>query len=367
MNVNINAQEAEQVFRSAIEQVQSQGWTPAGPHSGQIQAVISGTHKTYRYILLNGLLAKATNGDCNPIVLQAGSGLDGAFDARSLCHNVVVPIERELLDGRLGASNEPFLNKPARFPELSTSNAVRRGSDMNMLQKTIEVLSNTNTSEQALVSLNDCIYWVFQRETANFTVTLPDDIDGFEKSSLVEFAKELVSKSMEGETCALLASISFDIAAYVMGNDLEVKMHKVNQAGSSSNEISDIDVYENGNLKYTAEVKDKEFTAHDVEHAVQKARGAGSDSLIFIKGPRGKLSGASEDDLQNGWSEKGFTVHFIGIIDHFSSIFSLASSIDANSFIEWVNRHASYANIKDETSRHLNDCISNLIDNSGEQ
>ena len=38
---------------------------------------------------------------------------------------VIVPFDTEVLNKALGGSNEPFLNKPARFPELSTSNAVR--------------------------------------------------------------------------------------------------------------------------------------------------------------------------------------------------------------------------------------------------
>ena len=231
MNVTVDAQQAEQILRSSIAQVQSEGWGPSGPYSDQIQAVILGTHKTYRYILLNGLLAKATNEDCNPVVLQAGSELDGAFDARSLCHGVVVPLERELLGDRLGASNEPFLNKPARFPELVTTNAVRRGNDTRMLHDAIEVLSNIATSVEARTALNDCIYWVFQRESRNLMDHLSGNDGDFQQSSLIAFAEELISKSVEGETCALLAGTTFNIAALALGRPFEVRTHKVNQAG----------------------------------------------------------------------------------------------------------------------------------------
>ena len=40
---------------------------------------------------------------------------------------------RIFLGNRLGGSNEPFLNKPARFTELSETNAVRGGKNKNTL------------------------------------------------------------------------------------------------------------------------------------------------------------------------------------------------------------------------------------------
>ena len=75
-----------------------------------ITTVLTGSRKTYKYILITGILAKASNTSTNPIALQAGAPLKGAFDARSLCHKVLVPFERDFLDNVLGGSNEPFLN-----------------------------------------------------------------------------------------------------------------------------------------------------------------------------------------------------------------------------------------------------------------
>ena len=356
MNVTVDAKKAEKILRSSINQVQNNGWKLCSPFSLQIKAVILGTHKTYRYILLNGLLAKATNGNCNPLVLQAGSSLDGAFDARSLCHDIVVPIERELLGERLGASNEPFLNKPARFPELSTKNAVRGGNDTILLNKAIDTLGNVGPGKEALAALNDCIYWVFQRESRNLEDYLNGSTDSFQPSSLISFAKDLISASIEGETCAILSGAIFSLIGLHTGRNLDVKTHKVNQAGSSSKEISDIDVYENGSLVYTAEVKDKVFTPQDVEHAVGKVAIAGHDSLIFIKGPRGTLSKATEEDLVKLWQEKGFNLYFVKIFEYFTSVLSITSNVDKNEFMSWINHHADSAKIKDDTFTHLVQC-----------
>ena len=115
-----------------------------------IQTVLMGSHKTYRYILVNALLAKATNNEVNALSLQKGDGKKGKYDARSLCHKVLVPFERLRLQGCLGDSNEPFLNKPARFVILSTSNAVRAGRDRETLESVIDILSSITSSEDVI-------------------------------------------------------------------------------------------------------------------------------------------------------------------------------------------------------------------------
>ena len=357
MNVTKFQQQAKQILLESINEVENNEWEPKGEYSDKIKTIILGTHLTYRYILLNGILAKATNEDCNPIVLQAGSELDGAFDARSLCHDVVVKVERKYLGMRLGASNEPFLNKPARYKELSSNNAVRRGNDKLILLATIEVLKGLKSSELALTSLKDCIYWVFQRESRNLSDYLTGHDISFQQVSLIKFAQDLLSVSIEGETCALLAGITFELIGLTIGRDFDVKTHKVNQAGTSSNEVSDIDVYENKVLIYTAEVKDKIFSPQDVEHAVSKVVMEGHRSLIFIKGPRGELMGDSEDNLKQKWCEQGFNLYFVDIIDYFTSILSITPLIEQDTFISFLNYHADLAKVKDQTFSHLTESI----------
>src|SRR5205823_14772978 len=57
-------------------------------------------------------------------VLQSGSKLEHSYDARSLCHDVIVTFEKTKGD-LWGLSNEPFLNKPARHPEHDKDNPLR--------------------------------------------------------------------------------------------------------------------------------------------------------------------------------------------------------------------------------------------------
>lgn len=117
----VEHQQARVIFERAVAIAKNQNNTLLLTQwDKEIRAIIKGTHLTYRYILVTALLGKAMNPDVNPLALQSGAELEGACDARSLCHKVIVPLERVLLNRSLGGSNEPFLNKPARFPSVST-------------------------------------------------------------------------------------------------------------------------------------------------------------------------------------------------------------------------------------------------------
>ena len=79
-------------------------------HKSFIDFVLDNNHLTYKYVLFTALLAKSTDSNINPLCLQKKSTLTGAYDARSLCHKVIVPFEMTTLRKVLGGSNEPFLN-----------------------------------------------------------------------------------------------------------------------------------------------------------------------------------------------------------------------------------------------------------------
>ncbi|WP_137513908.1 restriction endonuclease, SacI family, partial [Escherichia coli] len=141
MKVLVNHEQAYNVIINAINDAKKLTDYKTNNQWVSIQNVILGTHLTYRYILITGLLAKATDPRVNPLALQANAPVDGAYDARSLCHSVIVgKVEGPFLEGKLGASNEPFLNKPARYMLHSSDNPVRRGNDKVLQQLSIDIL-----------------------------------------------------------------------------------------------------------------------------------------------------------------------------------------------------------------------------------
>ncbi|MBD5336754.1 MAG: restriction endonuclease, SacI family [Bacteroides sp.] len=332
-----------------------------------IKTVLTGTHKTYRYILVNALLAKATNVKVNALSLQRGDGKGGKYDARSLCHKVVVPFEKLKLQGCLGDSNEPFLNKPARFVSLSTSNAVRAGKDRETLETLISILSQITTSEQAYAYLKSAMV-VLKANHEDYLkkFSVGDSlVDVSEFSQLVlDYIYKITDYTLEGEVCALVVSV---LEQFYLGKDFRVVPHKVNESGSSSKEVGDIDVFDSeGSLVNAIEVKDKSFSEQDVVHAVSKFRLAHLNSSMFIYG---KNVVFDEDAVFATLKKIGREGHYcclISILNYAKMRISDLKVITVREFVDGLLKFSKAINAKDDTINTIKE-ISSVIFNKEEK
>ncbi|CNL46873.1 restriction endonuclease, SacI family [Yersinia aldovae] len=345
MKVSVDHKKAYEVILKAIAQAKKQT-EPQTAHYSNISKVILGSHLTYRYILVTGLLAKATDNRVNPLVLQAKAAVDGAYDARSLCHSVIVgKVESEFLQGKLGASNEPFLNKPARFEIHSSKNAVRNGNDRLIQNISIDILKSASTQEIAFSMLVDAMHLTLQRSNRFMTVKAGYYFD------FTKFMYDILEQPCDGESCAIISALSLLILAE--DNKWKVKIHPVNQAGSSSKEILDIDVYKDSKPILSIEVKDKRFSLHDVHHAVNKARSAEVNNVIFIKGPRADFKDFLESDAVREARELGVFLSFINVTSFASTCYSLSGCINSDNLIHYINGILKSIRAKDKTVAHV--------------
>lgn len=180
---------------------------PACSYSSFLDFVLDNNHLTYKYILFTALLSKASDDSINPLCLQKRSSLSGAYDARSICHKVIVPFEIETLEKALGGSNEPFLNKPARFPELSPSNAVRNGNDRAILNALCIYLPSIQTSSdayQGLIYFLSRLIHIREQKRASLRFSVPDSVNL--PSKLLYFIECALQESFEGEILTLLVA-----------------------------------------------------------------------------------------------------------------------------------------------------------------
>jgi len=328
----------------------------------KISEILRGSHKTYRYILVTALLAKATNGEVNILSLQKGDGEGGKYDARSLCHKVLVPFETLKLPGCLGGSNEPYLNKPARFVSLSLTNAVRRGRDFQTLSDVIDVLSNISSSSDAYKYLKSALSVmkdVSREYVSKFSVgdTL---IDISEFSQLVlDYIYAITEYSLEGEVCPLIVS---QLEQMYLGKDFKVEPHKVNQSGASSKEVGDIDVYnKNKKLIYSIEVKDKDFSKHDVAHAIAKFRQADLSTSLFVYG---KNVSFDEDEVFQLLKEIGREGHYCCLISilHYAKLrICDLKTLTIRDFVDGLLKFAKVINAKDDTINIVKDIASKIF------
>lgn len=326
-----------------------------------IQTVLRGTHKTYRYILVNALLAKATNAKVNALSLQKGDGKGGKFDARSLCHKVVVPFEKLKLPGCLGDSNEPFLNKPARFVALATTNAVRAGKDRETLETLISILSDIKTSEEAYTYLKSAMAVLIENHEDYIKKFSIGDalVDVSEFSQLVlDYIYKITDYTLEGEVCPLVVSV---LEQFYLGRDFKVVPHKVNESGSSSKEVGDIDVFDSeGTLVNAIEVKDKSFSEQDVVHAISKFRAAHLNSSMFIYG---KNVTFDEDTVYSALKRIGREGHYcclISILYYAKLRISDLKVVTVREFVDGLLKFSKAINAKDDTINTIKE-IANTI------
>lgn len=346
---------AREKLENAISAAKADGFRPRHAKRDAISDVMLGRHLTYRYVLLTNLLAKATNGRAHGLALQAGADLDGAFDSRSLCHKVVVDFDRDpnQLAGKLGRSNEPYLNKPARYTALTSENAVRRGYDRSILEKCIDILGGLRDAADAERALVDAIYYTLQRESL---VGEAAELDGDATlhKVLTKFVSAAVAQSCEGESCAIVTGLAFFLLGRGTGREFEIKVHPVNQAGSSSNEVLDVDVLSDEAVTYAAEVKDKEFSPNDVGHAALKVAHAGLGAFYFVCGPRSQGAFRSQDLVIKIADDQRVRVSFVDVEQFFAMCAGLAPpDVSADEVWAFVDSAMMKARVKDATQAHI--------------
>lgn len=349
--INIDHGKAVRVLEAALNMASQKGYVPRSKEAREIASVILGSHLTYRYILVTNLLARATDSRANGLSLQAGAEIDGAFDSRSLCHKVLVPFERRCLASRLGGSNEPYLNKPARNTALAATNPVRGGSDTVLLGTCIKILRDAAAPVDALA---DALFYTLSRPAlaANSAISREQS----EASGIIlAFARAVLAQKTDGEGAALISALAFHFYALGMEKLLSIKLHPVNQAGSSSNEVLDIDVYDAEKLLFTAEVKDKAFSEDDVDHAARKASSAGCESFFFLKGTFGLAATGGESAIQTAMFKKhGVHVTFLTVLDFFAAGLGFAASyVEPASVWSVISDFGTTARFKDNTKQTI--------------
>ena len=91
---------------------------------------------------------------------------------------------------------------------------------------------------------------------------------------------EFASESNQGESMVMVIGCLETLAA--AANGMNVTVHNINQSGTSSKEVGDIDVRLNDVLQYSIEVKDKMFNHSDVEHAFRKMSESNCHGGLFV-------------------------------------------------------------------------------------
>jgi hypothetical protein len=228
-----------------------------------IENVLNASDVTFKYILVTGYLAKYVNGSVHARALQVGSKLDGAYDARSLCHNVVVGFEKS--KGNLfGLSNEPFVNKPARHAEHDARNPQLRNKigakHLHSALEQAQAASKRQVHQGLVHILRVGAQHAAEEKHAEITTKV-------NLRRVVTFINRFLEEGDGG--CRLVAV--WGAFQALLSESGEIKVYSPNASDLFGKTSGDVEVYYGGSLVSASECKQRPLNADDVNHGIRKS------------------------------------------------------------------------------------------------
>jgi hypothetical protein len=245
----------------------------------KISLIINGKTISYRYALLNQLLAKLIDPSLNVLAFQKKAGLAGSFDARSFCKRTVVRFEEAFLEGVLGRSKDPYVSKPLRHEAISLDivNEIKDQEGWTALYNVLDAVQNRNdvnftesVLKQALVEVRKFLIEV--QASRKFSIPkLPTLVE------LTDAVHEFLSEPSEG---ARPQAVIYALMR-VINNRLRVFKNiegaKATVADRSAGRLADIECRgENGAVKVgisVTEVLDSNKLKEELDKSVQARLG----------------------------------------------------------------------------------------------
>lgn len=118
-----------------------------------------------------------------------------------------------------------------------------------------------------------------------------------------------------GGAALVLAAYALCLIQFPPKNEYKLIPHPVNQAGTSSQQKSDLDIELKGKPFLGIELKDKPFTSDDVSRAAETAIESGLQGLLFVSGRHAGIASIPTyfSDVKKKYARKGFAVGVIEI------------------------------------------------------
>lgn len=236
---------------------------------------------TYHYVLPTQLLAKAVNPSIDAHAVQAGYPGSGAFDARTIAHDVIVPFDRAH-ERVLGGSPEPYVNNPLRVPGITQDyrSPQKNKADWDKLVMVLDAVEASSDPTFARTVLDQVLFEIY-RLLAKVTVAYPTPsrISLERTNQLIEeyLAAKSGGERMEAVCTALLRIIGRKFALFD-----EVRREKVTASDASAGMSGDIECLLEDKVVLVVEVKDRELTLIQLDTTLDAVRARHITELLVV-------------------------------------------------------------------------------------
>jgi hypothetical protein len=222
-----------------------------------IQSSINSKTKTYRYVLPTQLLAKLVDASLDCRCVQATCGLPGAFDARSVCQDVVVPFDRSN-NAVLGGSTEPYANNPLRIPAI-TQDQKQAQKDKEGFEELRLVLEYAQGKPGEVPVIFKAVLLAIRKRLEHHAISYPVPNRVSLKHAQGSVAEFLGERSgglrLQTIAVALLRAVGKQLGVFA-----SVESADINAADSSTSSAADLECLdESGSVVLAVEVKDRKL------------------------------------------------------------------------------------------------------------
>jgi len=241
---------------------------------------INSSTLTYRYVLPTQLLAKCIEPGLDCRSIQVGSGLRGAFDARSLCHTVVVDFDRAN-SNVLGGSKEPYLNNPLRIAAIV---APQRKAQRNKtgFDDLCLVLGFAEAHPDVAPILLEAVLRAVHARLANVQVVYPVP-NRVSLAHAQRVLSEFLAERSGGARLQAVAVALFRTIGRRLGLCAEVESANINAADQSTGRVADIECRDDeGGVVLAVGVKDRQIELKHVQDKLPGVRERGIRELLFL-------------------------------------------------------------------------------------
>lgn len=300
--------------------------------------------KSYHYVLPTQILCKCVDPRLDCHSLQSAYSKPGAFDARSIAHQVIVPFDQE--NNRvLGGSVEPYVNNPLRCPAVIPKyrDQQRNKAEWDNLINVLDIVEKTNSpifTERVFLQILFEIYKLLS--DVHVVYPTPNRISLKQTIDLIlSFtANKSGGDRIEAVTAALFRAVSIEFRLFD-----EIKRQKVNVSDASSGMTADIECWCNGKITLLVEVKDRSLTMTQLDSKLDSARAKKISEILFLaeQGIDPYEIAQTEIRIKNEFSS-GQNIYVASFIEFSTGILILLGEKGRIRFLTYIGEELDKAN-----------------------
>jgi hypothetical protein len=307
-----------------------------------VQASINSKTKTYRYVLPTQTIAKFVNPSLDARCIQIKRGGSGAFDARTIAHQVIVPFDRST-HNVLGGSSEPYVNNPLRVPEVSLEGTIlgkqKDKEGWNNLFHVLTSLESVNNPAYTSDLLRQIQIEIYRRlTTVSIIYPTPRRISLLQTVNLLN---EFLSTPSGGDRAqavatALMLTIGKQFHIYE-----RVVRSKTNTADQSAGQVADIECFDSsGGLILAVEVKDVRLTVNHITDKLNRIRASNVIELLFLVRSGSLPAQESEiGEIIERQFSSGQNIYVFDLVDFCKAILALVGEEGRRQFLLFVGKN----------------------------